>query len=126
MIISLRKHRSLAIFFTALIAMEIFYFSSIKGTEAVDAGVTFNLSIIYHLLAFFLLNFFLMYSLKQRNMKIKSVFFSAAIALLYAISDEIHQMFVPFRSAGIFDVLIDSIGVLFASLLFIITENSGK
>ena len=32
------------------------------------------------------------------------------IALLYAISDEIHQSFVPTREASVVDVLIDCAG----------------
>ena len=36
---------------------------------------------------------------------------SGALSLLYAISDEIHQSFVPTRHASIFDVLIDGVGI---------------
>ncbi len=32
------------------------------------------------------------------------------ICILYAITDEIHQMFIPNRSAQILDIIIDSIG----------------
>ena len=32
------------------------------------------------------------------------------VCVLYAISDEVHQMFVPGRGPGIKDVLIDSAG----------------
>ena len=39
------------------------------------------------------------------------------IAILYAISDEIHQTFVPSRDGTIRDVCIDSAGVLMAYLL---------
>jgi VanZ family protein len=38
--------------------------------------------------------------------------FAAVATVLYAISDEIHQFFVPFRNATIVDVVIDSFGVL--------------
>lgn len=37
------------------------------------------------------------------------------IASLYGISDEIHQSFVPYRSATMIDVIKDIIGVLVAS-----------
>ena len=40
----------------------------------------------------------------------KSLILSLIICLLYAISDEIHQMFVPGRAGQIRDVLIDFSG----------------
>lgn len=42
---------------------------------------------------------------------------AAAIALLYAISDEYHQSFVEGRSGSAFDIGVDLIGVVAASLL---------
>lgn len=44
---------------------------------------------------------------------------SVFICILYAISDEIHQLFVPGRSGSVFDVLIDSSGALMGCLLYI-------
>lgn len=43
--------------------------------------------------------------------------FPILIAILYAISDEVHQTFVPSRNGAIRDVCIDSAGVLMAYLL---------
>lgn len=37
---------------------------------------------------------------------------SFSTGLTYAISDEVHQYFIPGRSARVFDVFIDSLGVL--------------
>ncbi len=42
---------------------------------------------------------------------------AAAIALAYAVSDEIHQSFVPGRVSDPFDVLVDSAGVWAALLV---------
>lgn len=39
------------------------------------------------------------------------------IAVLYAISDEIHQLFVPGRAGKVSDVLIDSVGIAIAFVL---------
>lgn len=39
------------------------------------------------------------------------MFGSAAISILYACTDEVHQYFVPGRAGRITDVLIDSLGV---------------
>ncbi len=38
------------------------------------------------------------------------------IGLLYAVSDEFHQLFVPGREASIFDVLIDTAGLVVAQI----------
>ena len=42
---------------------------------------------------------------------------AAAIALAYAVSDEIHQNFVPGRVSDPLDVLVDALGIGFALLL---------
>lgn len=48
----------------------------------------------------------------------KNAFLNAwLLATLYAASDEIHQAFVPNRTASILDVGIDSIGAILALLL---------
>ncbi|MBR5515267.1 MAG: VanZ family protein [Clostridia bacterium] len=45
---------------------------------------------------------------------------SYLIGTLYAVSDEIHQLYVPGRSGQISDVLLDSAGVLLGCLLIFI------
>lgn len=42
---------------------------------------------------------------------------AAAVAVLYAASDEIHQHFVPTRHGSPVDVLIDSVGVAIAMII---------
>lgn len=49
--------------------------------------------------------------------------FSLAVCILYAVSDEIHQYFVPGRSCRAFDVLIDSAGAFLAILILFITVS---
>lgn len=48
---------------------------------------------------------------------------SFIIGCLYAISDEIHQLFVPGRSGKVTDVIIDSLGVLTGIVIFLIVEK---
>lgn len=48
---------------------------------------------------------------RSRITGIKSAIIGIIICVLYAISDEMHQLMVPGRSGEIMDVLIDSIGV---------------
>ena len=46
-----------------------------------------------------------------RTKQSKRIWISLIVGVLYASSDEIHQYFVPGRSARVFDVMIDSAGV---------------
>lgn len=52
-------------------------------------------------------------SLFQRRPQLFSVIFGVA----YALSDEVHQKFVPGRSADVFDFLADCIGVILVQVL---------
>ncbi len=46
------------------------------------------------------------------------IIFSIVICILYAVTDEAHQIFIPGRSGQIRDVLIDSIGALVGILFY--------
>lgn len=48
--------------------------------------------------------------------------FAWIFSILYAVSDEIHQMFIPDRAPRVYDVAIDSIGALIGiAVLYLIT-----
>jgi VanZ family protein len=42
----------------------------------------------------------------------KNIFYSIIMTFMYAILDETHQMFTPFRSSSLFDILVDTTGAL--------------
>lgn len=63
---------------------------------------------IYAIGGFLIMNY--TYSM-EKTIKQK-ILFSIALGGSYAITDEIHQFFVPGRSAQIFDVCIDTLGVI--------------
>lgn len=63
---------------------------------------------IYAVIGFLLMSLMSTYKIKQKN----RICISAIIGLLYAISDEIHQAFVPGRGPQITDVGIDFSGVV--------------
>jgi len=48
------------------------------------------------------------------------VFFSLSIGTLYAITDEVHQAFVPYRTPSSIDLLADFFGLLIAQLLILV------
>jgi len=121
----LEKNRYAAIILTILIAIEIFYFSSISMTSHGQAGIGL-IPIIYHLTVFFLFNFFLLISIKgNKKIKISYLIIALGISIIYALSDEFHQIFILFRNASIQDILIDTIGI-FLSTIFILYFNKKR
>ncbi len=68
---------------------------------------------VYALLGFLIALLLNEYRQIYRNTVILSVAFSS----LYACSDELHQYFVPGRSAQFSDVLLDTFGALFGALI---------
>ena len=103
-----RRHVSLIMFL--LIALEIFYVSSIPGS---GTGAHIPLvATIYHLSAFFLFSFFLFFLIKG-DKKINSFYIMITLisAVIYAVLDEIHQSFVPLRNPSVGDVFTDFIGL---------------
>lgn len=55
---------------------------------------------------------------KKKRMKAIGVPFLSGV--LYAVSDEVHQLFVPGRSGQVTDVVIDGFGVLAGTLVFLL------
>lgn len=56
------------------------------------------------------------------NKKVK-IIYTIVIGALYAASDEIHQLFVPYRSGQINDVLIDTCGVITGIIICIVLSK---
>jgi VanZ family protein len=50
------------------------------------------------------------------TLRYRSFAAAAAVSFLYAISDEIHQSYVPGRFSDPWDVVVDSLGIAFALL----------
>ncbi|OGK52643.1 hypothetical protein A3D00_01510 [Candidatus Woesebacteria bacterium RIFCSPHIGHO2_02_FULL_38_9] len=103
----------------------IFYFSS---KESVQVANSYVLNFIFfkflHLTEYAILYFLVFrafFYFSQKNLSLKQMMLLAIIiTLLYAVSDEIHQLFVPTREGKIRDVLIDSLGIL---LSFVYTKK---
>lgn len=50
----------------------------------------------------------------------KKIWTSLLVGVIYAISDECHQIFIPGRGPAVTDVLIDTFGVLFGIIIVIV------
>jgi VanZ family protein len=56
----------------------------------------------------------------------RRIIWSVVLAVLYAISDELHQSFVPSRDARALDVLIDAIGAICGTLAsYLVNRRTG-
>ncbi len=81
------------------------------GVSVPSDLLTFLVRKAAHISAYFVLGILLFNLLKEYGLVVKKVIFiSIAIAMLYACTDELHQMFVPGRSGEVRDVLIDAAG----------------
>jgi len=109
-------HNKISWIITLLIAGIIFYMSSIIFAPGIPGGFPWK-SVAYHFYAFLFLSAFLLISLTKGKNK-KLIFLSIILAIIYAVSDEIHQLFVPNRAFAILDILTDSAGILFAVLIY--------
>ena len=74
---------------------------------------------IAHAFVFLVLSILVCFLIKEYTLDIKKILiFCFIICILYAISDELHQLCVPGRSGEVKDVLIDSIGMLCGMIIF--------
>lgn len=113
----------------------IFYGSSIPGGEADTmtrqaSGVEEPVQVqrikdAVHIVEYGLLTLLLVRSFRKgmRGVSTGQVLKSFAIATMYGVSDEVHQVFVPLRSAGIEDVVWNVIG---AGLAMVVVMGVGR
>lgn len=71
-----------------------------------------------HFSLYFVLGILIINSLQNYNYRLNDIFITIFIGVVYAVSDEIHQYFVPGRAAQIFDIMIDFIGILFGIIVY--------
>ncbi|MGM0875076.1 MAG: VanZ family protein [Bacillota bacterium] len=71
-----------------------------------------------HLIEFAILYWLIAFTFMAHNKWSKSTsLFAAIVAILYGLTDEIHQSFVPFRSATVIDFVKDTIGVVVSYMI---------
>ena len=100
-------------------AIFIFYLSSLTGKDI--PGLFIGQDIIGHLTEYVILALLLSRALKAYSPKLihsKRILWVCVIAIIYAASDEFHQMFVSGRTASLFDLFLDAIGSLTGGLLY--------
>lgn len=75
-----------------------------------------------HVTEYFILFMLLYYAFKKSKFK-KEKLKSSVITILYACTDEFHQLFVPGREGKIRDVFVDSIGVIIGLIIIYIYKS---
>jgi VanZ family protein len=104
-----------------LYAALIFYLSNQSDLKP---PVEFKMSDkLIHVLEFGMLSFLVMRAIKKTKTGITGIrpfVMGMAGTWIYAISDEIHQYFVPGRSCSLGDIIADGAGIFIAGFLFII------
>ncbi|MDA7857930.1 VanZ family protein [bacterium] len=92
----------------------IFYLSSIPNLSTNLGTLDVILRKLAHIVEYGILAFLIwraiVNSISMSRVKIYT--WAGSLSILYAISDELHQSFVPTRGPSALDVIIDSIGVL--------------
>ena len=102
------------LWFPAIVWMAVIFFFS--DTPDLKSGLKYDFVLrkIAHITEYFILTSLLYRAFKGSfNTTVFRLFiYPAALSFFYALSDEIHQSFVPGRTCAIRDVLIDTIGIV--------------
>ncbi len=88
----------------------IFGLSSVPDLSSGLGGWDLVLRKLAHAVEYAILGALLVRALRRSS-------WALALGVAYAVSDEIHQSFVPGRQGALLDVLIDSVGVVAGTLL---------
>lgn len=118
-IIWFEKYYLISLLIAVLIAIFIFYMSSQSFEKGAGPEFPYK-SIIYHFLIFFILAFSLsIFFIRGKSRNEYWIFIAILLSMAYAISDELHQLFVPNRYCDINDVLIDSAGIMLSGIIYV-------
>lgn len=113
---------------TGIVQKVIETLESISKTTFSDTGwMHYAIRKGAHLFAYFLLAILLLNACKQMGWKrVIQITITLGGSALYAVTDEIHQLYIPGRSGEVSDVLIDTSGAILGIFLFIFLERLFK
>jgi len=102
------------------IAIMIFIVSAQSNIKIPDLGISIEDKIL-HILAYLVFGLTLVYSISGISTDIsrrKLFVLLVAIGGLYALSDELHQYYVPGRESDIVDILADITGIIISFFVY--------
>lgn len=113
------ENRNLFKWLTILWATFIFAVSSTPHLSAPNISWHFRLDYLFHFSVYFLLGVFLVLWLQLHKViiKLKKFIFVPLLAYLFAITDELHQIWIPGRTFAWQDMLCNILGISFAFIL---------
>ncbi|UJL45806.1 VanZ family protein [Virgibacillus sp. NKC19-16] len=80
-----------------------------------------------HFFAYLILGIIVIYALRRSGVRgYRSIVLALGICVLFAIVDEVHQLFVPGRSGQVRDVVIDGAGAIVGVGLYLIVGSVVK
>ena len=94
-------------------------FDKDASQEKLDEIVqTFDVPVrkLCHFTEYFILGILVLLMLKSYN--INNIYLTILICFVYSCTDEFHQLFVPGRSGNIIDIIIDTSGSIFFTILY--------
>jgi VanZ family protein len=96
--------------------MALMFFFSSRSDLPTQGTVTedFISKKFAHVLEYFVLMFLMFRAVGE-----KSITKAFLYSLIYAFTDEIHQLFIPYRTGKLIDVSIDSLGLILSSIVII-------
>ena len=100
-------------------AIIIFLISSVPGRD-IPSLFSFQ-DVVFHIIEFGILSLLVNRAISRQNRNlgfVRRFLFVVIICLVYAMSDELHQGFVPGRDSSFIDFGYDSIGIILVSLVY--------
>lgn len=114
-------------FVTAFIIEHYDGYASMETDKQIEFADTLDFAIrkTAHFMEYAILGFFYSiilygYELDKKYNWVKFIIASSLLCLIYSGSDEIHQLFVAGRNGNIKDVLIDTSGGVFGTVIFVL------
>jgi VanZ family protein len=109
--------RGIAYWTAAILYMAlIFYLSSRPAPElAKEIPIIYKLKIV-HIVEYGVLSTLLFFAARETTelSQTEAASFAVAMVLLYGATDELHQVFVPMRSASVADIIANCVGATMA------------
>lgn len=99
---------------------------SVEASTTADIVMQFNHLIrkLAHGGIYFVLGVLVIKALNGvRGLGLKKIIFALVFCIVYAISDEVHQLFVPGRSGQVSDVMIDTIGAALGIIMYVFVNR---
>jgi len=104
-----------------ILGIIIFYFSSLSNPYPTPppGQIAVFLNPLMHICEFGLLTFLIFFGFFS---KVKPIYL-LTFSFFYAFLDEVHQYFVPYRYFDVYDLIVDSVGVILGFISYLLAKK---